>query len=274
MKRNINNKVVIITGASSGIGLACAHIFHKEGAKVVLAARSEEVIKKLADEFNGTGKMCALAVKTDVAIEDDCKRLIEKTVETFGGVDILINNAGVSMRANFADVELDVLRRLMDINFWGTVYCTKYAYPYIIAGRGSIVGVSSVAGIHGMPCRTGYSASKYAMQGFLDTIRIETLRKGVQVMIVIPGFISTNVRKVALIADGSAQGESPRNEEKMMSPEELARRIVKGIRKNKRQFATSYEGWLTPILSLFFPKMVDKMYYSHLKKESNTPLDN
>ena len=273
MKRVIKNKVVIITGASSGIGLACAHAFYEKGAKVVLAARSEEIIKEVADTFNGKGELRAIAVKTDVAIEDDCKNLIEKTVEAFGTVDILINNAGVSMRANFADVELDVLRRLMDTNFWGAVYCTKYAYPYIIAGKGSIVGVSSVAGVHGMPCRTGYSASKYALQGFLDTIRVEMLRKGVQVMIVIPGFIATNVRKAALVADGSAQEESPRNENKMMSPEELARRIINGIRKNKRQFSTSYEGRFTPVVAFFLPKMVDKMYYNHMKREPNSPLD-
>ena len=273
MKRNLHDKVVIITGASSGIGLACARVFYKKGVRLVLAARSEDVIKELADEFNSHGETRAIAIKTDVAIEDDCKHLIEKAVGAFGQIDILINNAGVSMRANFADVELDVLRRLMDINFWGTVYCTKYAYPYIIANKGSIVGISSVAGIHGLPCRTGYSASKYAMQGFLDVLRIETMKKGVQVMVVVPGFISTNVRKVALVADGSAQGESPRNENKMMSPEELARRIVRGIQKNKRQFATSYEGWFTPIVSLFFPQVVDKIYYNHMKREPNSPLE-
>ncbi|MCL2042106.1 MAG: SDR family oxidoreductase [Bacteroidales bacterium] len=273
MKRNIDGKVVVITGASSGIGLACARVFHQKGAKLVLAARSEEVIKALADEINGDGEIRAIAVKTDVAVESDCKNLIEKAVDAFGQIDILINNAGVSMRANFADVELDVLRRLMDINFWGTVYCTKYAFPYIIANKGSIVGVSSVAGIHGMPCRTGYSASKYAVQGFLDAIRIETRKKDVQVMVVVPGFISTNVRRAALVADGSAQGESPRNENKMMSPEELARRIVKGIRNNKRQFATSYEGWFTPIVSLFLPQVVDKIYYNHMKREPNSPLE-
>ncbi|MCL2511385.1 MAG: SDR family oxidoreductase [Bacteroidales bacterium] len=273
MKRDINNKVVIITGASSGIGLACAHAFYEKGAKVALAARSEEVIKALADTFNGTGELRAIAVKTDVSIENDCKNLIEKTIAAFGTVDILINNAGVSMRANFANVELDVLRRLMDINFWGTVYCTKYAYPYIVAGKGSIVGISSVAGVHGMPCRTGYSSSKYAMHGFLDAIRVETLKKGVHVMIVVPGFISTNVRKVALVADGSAQGESPRDESKMMTPNELAHRIINGIRKNKRQFSTSYEGRFTPIVAFFLPKMVDKMYYNHMKREPNSPLD-
>ena len=273
MKRNIHNGVVIITGASSGIGLACANVFYSEGAKLVLAARSEEIIKELADKFNANGEIRAIAVKTDVAIESDCKHLIEKTIEVFGKIDILINNAGVSMRANFFDVKLDVLRRVMDINFWGTVYCTKYAYPHIIAGKGSIVGISSVAGIHGLPCRTGYSASKYAIQGFLDAIRIETMKKGIQVMTVVPGFISTNIRKTALVADGSAQEESPRDESKMMSPEELARRIVNGIKKNKRQLATSYEGKFTPIVSLFFPKIADKLYYSQMKREPNSHLD-
>ena len=273
MKRNIHDKVTVITGASSGIGLACARVFYSEGARMVLAARSEKIVKELADEFNSNGEIRAIAVKTDVAVENDCKHLIEKSIEAFGRIDILINNAGVSMRANFSDVKLDVLRRLMDINFWGTVYCTKYAYPTIIANKGSIVGISSVAGIHGMPCRTGYSASKYAVQGFLEAIRIEMLKKGVHVMTVIPGFVSTNVRKVALVADGSTQGESPRDENKMMSPEELARRIVRGIKKNRRQLASSYEGKFTPIASLFFPKLVDKIYYFYMKREPNTPLD-
>jgi short-subunit dehydrogenase len=273
MKRNIHNSVVIITGASSGIGLACAHAFYSEGAKLVLAARSEELIKELADKFNADGEIRAIAVKTDVAVENDCKNLIEKTIETFGKIDILINNAGVSMRANFLDVELSVLHKLMDINFWGTVYCTKYAYPFILANKGSVVGVSSVAGIHGMPCRTGYSASKHAMQGFLDTIRIETMKKGIQVLIVVPGFISTNVRKTALVADGTAQGESPRDENKMMTPEELARLIVKSIKNNKNFLVPSYEGKFTPIISLLFPKLTDKIYYSQMKKEPNSPLD-
>ena len=273
MKRNIHNSVAVITGASSGIGLACARAFYNEGAKLVLAARSEEIIKELAAEFNRNGEIRAIAVKTDVAKENDCKYLIEAAIETFGKIDILVNNAGVSMRANFLNVELDVLRRLMDINFWGTVYCTKYAYPHIINSKGTIIGMSSVAGIHGLPCRTGYSASKYAVNGFLDAIRVETMKKGIQVMVVVPGFISTNIRKTALVADGSTQGESPRDENKMMSPEELARRIINGIKKNKRQLATSYEGKFTPIVSLFFPKLADKIYFSQMKKEPNTPLD-
>jgi short-subunit dehydrogenase len=268
----LNNKTVIITGSSSGIGLACAHIFHKKGANVVLAARSYDIIMETETVFNSSRSGSALAVRTDVTIEDDCKFLIERTVKTFGSIDVLINNAGLSMRANFADVDLTVLKKLMDVNFWGAVFCTKYALPYLIENKGTLAGVSSVAGLHGLPGRTGYSASKYAMQGFLDTIRIENLKKGLHVMEIIPGFVATNVRNTALIADGSAQGESPREEEKMMTPEELAIKIVRGIERRKRRLTTSYEGKLTPIIKLLWPSLLDKLYFNHMKKEPNSPV--
>ncbi|MDR0384723.1 MAG: SDR family oxidoreductase [Prevotellaceae bacterium] len=267
-----NDKTIIITGASSGIGFACAHAFHGKGANVVLAARSHDIIGDMENKFNHMRNNSALAVKTDVTIESDCKRLIEDTVKTFGGIDVLINNAGLSMRANFLDVELTVLKKLMDVNFWGTVFCTKYALPYLINNKGSLAGVSSVAGLHGLPGRTGYSASKSAMQGFMDTIRIENLKKGLHVMEIIPGFVATNVRNTALVADGSAQGESPREEEKMMSPEKLAAKIVRGIEKRKRRLTTSYEGKLTPLIKLLYPSLLDKLYFNHMKKEPNSPI--
>ncbi|MDR0364206.1 MAG: SDR family oxidoreductase [Bacteroidales bacterium] len=273
MRRSVKDKVVVITGASSGIGLSCARAFFNRGARVVLAARSDEKIQTLKKELNDKGEKRVIAVKTDVSVESDCKNLIAAAVETFGGVDILLNNAGVSMRANFADLDLNVIRRLMDVNFWGAVYCTKYAYPYIIASKGSIVGISSVAAVHGMPGRTGYSASKYALEGFLETIRVETLKKGVHVMLVVPGFVSTNIRKAALTADGSVQEESPRDESKMMPPEELARRIIRGIERGKRNITTSWEGRYTPFVNFFFPELVDNLYYNNMKKETNSPLD-
>ena len=158
----MKNKVVIITGASSGIGLACAREFAAQGSKIVMAARSIEKLKEVENELRNNGTE-VISVQTDVSKEDDCRRLIEETVQAFGKIDILINNAGISMRANFLDVELDVLRRLMDVNFWGTVYCTKYALPYILKEKGSVVGVSSIAGYLGLPGRTGYSSSKFAM---------------------------------------------------------------------------------------------------------------
>ncbi|MDR1583105.1 MAG: SDR family oxidoreductase [Prevotellaceae bacterium] len=268
----VNDKTVIITGASSGIGLACAYAFHKKGAKIVMAARNYDIIRKMESEFNSLRKNSALAVKTDITVESECKNLIENTVAMFGSIDVLINNAGLSMRANFLDVDLIVLKKLMDVNFWGTIFCTKYALPYLIENKGSLAGISSVAGLHGLPGRTGYSASKYAMQGFLDTVRIENLKKGLHVIVIIPGFVATNVRNTALVADGSAQGESPRVEEKMMSPEELANRIVRGIEKRKRKLTTSYEGKLTPLMKLLCPYLLDKLYFNHMKKEPNSPI--
>jgi NADP-dependent 3-hydroxy acid dehydrogenase YdfG len=268
----LDNKTVIITGASSGIGLACAHVFHQKGAKIVLAARSYDIISGVERKFNSLRNDSALAVKTDVTIESDCQHLIECTVKTFGGIDVLLNNAGLSMRANFLDVDLIVLKRLMDVNFWGAVFCTKYALPYLIENKGALAGVSSVAGLHGLPGRTGYSASKYALQGFMDAVRVENLKKGLHVMEIIPGFVATNVRNTALVADGSAQGESPREEGKMMTSEELAAKIVQGIEHRKRRLTTSYEGKLTPLLKLLCPSLLDKLYFNHMKKEPNSPI--
>lgn len=265
---NFNNKVVVITGASSGIGYALATEFSALGARVALGARSldklEELQKKLPTE--------SVAVKCDVSIEQDCARLIEAAVSRFGRIDILINNAGLSMRALFDDVDLDVIRRLMDVNFWGTVYCTKYALPYIQASRGSIVGISSVAGFHGLPGRTGYSASKYAMHGLLETIRIENLKKGVHVMIVAPGFTASNVRLSALTADGSSQGESPRDEKRMMTAQQVAHRVACGVSRRKRTLLMDLDGRGTVLIKKFFPALLDKIFYNHMAKEPDSPL--
>ena len=232
MNHTLNGKIVVITGASSGIGEAMARLYSKMGAKVVLGARNEEKLSLLTQIIRSEGGE-AIYVATDVTKEEDCKRLIDKAVEVFGGIDVLICNAGISMRASFDDVEMSVLHRLMDVNFWGTVYCAKYALPYLQASKGSLVGISSVAGLHGLPGRTGYSASKFAMTGLLETIRVENIKKGLHVMIACPGFTASNVRFSALMADGSAQGETPRNEEKMMTAEEVARIVADGIAKRK-----------------------------------------
>jgi NAD(P)-dependent dehydrogenase (short-subunit alcohol dehydrogenase family) len=267
---NFKDKVVIITGASSGIGYALVYEFASHGAKIALGARSEGKLARIAEDLETRGTE-AVYEATDVTREADCRRLIERTVERFGRIDILICNAGISMRALFDDVDLDVLRQLMDVNFWGAVYCTKYALPYLQASKGSIVGVSSVAGIHGLPGRTGYSASKYAMTGFMETIRIENLKKGVHVMIAAPGFTASNVRFSALTADGSAQGESPREEEKMMSAAEVAHRIARGISRRKRTLLMEFNGRATMLIKKFAPGLLDKLYYNHMAKEPDSP---
>jgi short-subunit dehydrogenase len=266
----MKDKVCVITGASSGIGKALAFELAGQGAKLVIAARKVaelEGIKKTIEQNGGE----VLVVKTDVSQEADCSNLIEETVKHYGHLDVLINNAGISMRAIFEEVDLKVLKQLMDINFWGTVYCTKYALPYLLKTKGSVAGVSSVAGYKGLPGRTGYSASKFAMHGFLEVLRIENLKKGLHVLIACPGFTASNIRNTALAKDGSQQGESPRDESEMMSAEEVAKHIVAAIKKRKDRIVLTSTGKMTVLLNKFFPKMMDKMVYNHMAKEPDSP---
>jgi short-subunit dehydrogenase len=271
MRKLFKDKVVIITGASSGIGEAIARTFALNGSKVVLAARTEPRLSEITNDIKSSGGE-AFYVKTDVSIESDCKNLIIKTIEKYSGIDILVNNAGLSMRASFIDVDTKVLHRLMDVNFWGTVYCTKYALPYILERKGTLIGVSSVAGFHGLPGRTGYSASKFAMHGLLETIRIENLKKGLHVMIIAPGFTSTEIRKHALTADGQEQGESPLQEQDLMSPQYVADWVLKGIRKKKRNKLLTWDGKLTALFQRIVPDLVDWAYYYEMSKEPKSPI--
>ena len=270
MKNCLKDKTVVITGASSGIGEAMAEVYASMGAKVVLGARHADKLEALCRRIEQRGGKAAWCA-TDVTRREDCKRLIDTAVEHFGGIDVMICNAGISMRALFDDVDLDVLHRLMDVNFWGTVYCTKYALPYLQRSHGSLVGISSVAGIHGLPGRTGYSASKFAMTGFLETIRIENLKKGLHVMVACPGFTASNVRFSALTADGSQQGATPRKEEKMMTAEEVARIVARGIARRKRLCLMEIEGRATHFVKKFAPGLVDRLFYYVMSKEPDSP---
>ncbi len=263
-------KVVVITGASSGIGKALAKRYAESETAIVVGARNLDKLKELAKELEGSFKEI-LPIQTDVSKEEDCKNLIQGAVDKYGRIDILINNAGISMRAIFEDLELKVIKNLMDVNFWGTVYCSKYALPYLLKSKGSLVGVSSIAGYKGLPGRTGYSSSKFAIHGFLETVRIENLKKGLHVLIACPGFTSSNIRTTALGNDGSQQGESPRNEDEMMSAEEVADHIYNAIKKRKNSLVLTSQGKMMVILNKFFPKLLDKMVYNHMAKEPNSP---
>ena len=264
------DKVIIITGASSGIGLASAKLFGSYGAKVVMAARSLDKMKELAPEVSSNPDN-VLCVKCDVSDELDCQNLIKKTVDRFGRIDILVNNAGVSMRAMFADLDLNVLRRLMDVNFWGTVYCTKYALPYLVEAKGSVVGVISVAGYTPLPARTGYCSSKYAIRGFLDTIRTEHLRDGLHVLVFAPGYTASNVRNAALTADGTPQGHTPLKEEKLMSAEKVAYKLAKMIYKRRSQLILSMIGRATVLGHTIYPHFADWATYKYVSKEPDSP---
>lgn len=263
-------ETVIITGASSGIGRACALEWAAKGANLCLAARKKDKLEAVVASCEKLGSK-AIAVTCDVQNEDQCRQLIEACVEAFGGIDTLISNAGISMRASFEELELQVLHKLMDINFWGMVYCTKFALPYLLKAGGTVVGVSSIAGFRGLPARTGYSASKFAMNGFLEALRTENMKTGLNVLTLCPGFTASNIRNTALTSDGSHQGESPRNEGKMMQPEEVAAILYKGVVKRKRQIILTSQGKMTVFLNKLFPAFMDKMVYNHIKKEPDSP---
>ncbi len=266
----MKGKVVVITGASSGIGKALAYEFSGHGAKVVMGARNLEMLKKISEDINRQGGESAYCA-TDVTSENDCKNLILTAVQKFGKIDVLINNAGISMRALFKDTDLGVIKRLMDVNFWGSVLCTKKALPYLLESKGSVVAVSSVAGIKGLPGRTGYSASKFALHGFMESLRIENLKTGLHVMMAYPGFTASNIRNTALVADGSQQGKSPLEEGKIMPAEEVAAHIYKAVRKRKTSLVLTTQGKMTVLLSKFFTKWLDKLVYNHMAKEPDSP---
>ncbi|MBJ59970.1 MAG: short chain dehydrogenase [Flavobacteriales bacterium] len=266
----MKNKVVVVTGASSGIGKACAWYFAKNGSKVILAARSLEKLEIIYKEMISLG--CeVLVVKSDVSVESDCKDLISKTITRFNRIDILINNAGISMRATLEEMDLSVIKKVMDVNFYGTVFCTKYALPYLLQSNGSVVGVSSIAGYKGLPGRTAYSASKFAIHGLLESLRLENLKKGLHVLIACPGFTASNIRNTALSKDGMIQKESPRDESKMMTAEMVAEHIYYAVLKRQNSLVLTFNGKLTVLLNKFFPKLVDRLVYNHLKEEPNSP---
>jgi dehydrogenase/reductase SDR family member 7B len=264
------NKVAIVTGATSGIGKAVAIELARQGCKVSICGRDPE---RLAEAKRELLKFTPdiIAASADVESEEDCKRLIAETTDKFGGLDILINNAGISMRALFSDTRIEVIRKVMGINFWGTVYCSHYAIPHLIQSRGTLVGISSIAGIRGLPGRSAYSASKFAMHGLLQSIRSENRKTGLQVLICCPGFTASNIRNTALTGDGLMQSETPRDEDKMMQPEEVALRLVKAIQKKRKTLILTPSGKMTSLISKIFPFWLDKQIYKHLAEEPNAP---
>ena len=257
-------QVIAITGGSEGIGKALTEEFLRRGAKVATCGRNNAKLESLV---NHCGNTSLFTVVADVSKQDDCKKFIELTIQKFGGIDILINNAGISMRALFKDTDLTTLKNVMDINFWGSVYCTKYAVDSIMERKGSIVSVSSVAGFRGMPGRSGYSASKFALNGWMEALRTELLESGVNVLWVCPGFTTSNIRNVALNQSAQPQGESPMDESKLMSAEECATHIIKAIEKRKRTLVLTFKGKQAVFMNKFFPSLADKLVRNFFFKD-------
>lgn len=264
MSSFFQNKVVIVTGGTDGIGRALIDALVPLGAKIATCGRNYDKIYNLQMQYSN---VLLHAVVCDVSIEQECKKFIDGTIEEFGGIDIVINNAGISMRALVNDADVDVIRKVMDVNFFGAVHCTKFALPALIERKGTVVGVSSIAGYRGLPGRSGYSASKFALQGWLEALRTEMLENQVNVMWVCPGFTTSNIRNAALNEKGASQGETKMDENQMMSAAECAQHILHAIQKRKRTLVMTFTGIRTVFMNKFFPSLTDKMVYKFYFKD-------
>jgi dehydrogenase/reductase SDR family member 7B len=267
----MKGKVVVITGGTSGIGRALADKFGSKGSKILITGRKVEELENTVRELKAKG-IEIVGFQADVSVEDDNRRMAAEAIRAYGTIDILINNAGISMRALFSEVDLEVVKKVMDINFYGVLYATKYCLPEITKNKGSVIGISSIAGFRGLPGRTGYSASKFALNGFLEVLRTELLKTGVHVLTACPGFTASNIRKRSLTKDGSQQGESPRQEEKMMTAEECAEHIYNATVSRKRTLILTGQGKLAVFMNKWLPGFADKLVYNVMAKEANAPI--
>lgn len=253
------DNVVIITGASKGIGAELARKLAQQGAKLLLTARDEAALNAVAEDCRKAGAATEV-VLADVAKQADCQRIIDGALKAFGRIDTLVNNAGATMWAKFEDIQdMSILERIMQVNYMGAVYCTHYALPHLRQTRGRIVGIASLTGKVGVPTRSGYAASKHAMAGFFDSLRIELSDSGVTVTMVYPGFVSTGIRENATGPDGQAIKVSPVKEGEVMSPEECVRIILRAMETRQREEVMTFKGKVGQWLKLIAPGFVDDL---------------
>ncbi|MCX5873084.1 MAG: SDR family oxidoreductase [Deltaproteobacteria bacterium] len=265
-KSSFRDKVIMITGASSGIGQELAYQLAAQGAWLSLAARNAERLETVRQECLVRGGK-AIAIPTDVSEQSQCAGLIQQTVENYRRIDVLVNNAGITMWANFEELsDLGILEQIMRTNYFGSVYCTYYALPYLKKTRGQIVGISSLTGKAGVPTRSGYAASKHAMAGFFDSLRIEIAPYGVSVTMIYPDFVATEVRARAFGADGHLLGQSPVQEKKVMPVERCAQLILKGMAQRRRELVMSLRGQVGQWVKLIAPGLVDRIALKAIKK--------
>ncbi|NJN41478.1 MAG: SDR family oxidoreductase [Flammeovirgaceae bacterium] len=264
----MRDKVVVITGGSTGIGKALAEEFGRHGSNVLITGRTKENLVLAVEELRKKGITISLFVG-DVGVEEDNRAMTAEAIRLYNRIDVLINNAGISMRAAFEDVDLPVIHTVMNTNFYGAVNATRYCLPEIKKTKGSIVGISSIAGIRGLPGRAGYSSSKFALTGFLEVLRTELLPFNINVLTVYPGFTASEIRKRALNENGIAQGESPRDEKKMMTAEECAKHIYQATVKRKRSLVLTAQGKIIILLNKWWPALADKIVYGYMAKEKD-----
>ncbi|MBM4270767.1 MAG: SDR family oxidoreductase [Deltaproteobacteria bacterium] len=251
------DKAIVVTGASEGIGRALCLALAPQKAKLAIAARNEGRLHELKSELEKKGAQ-ALVIKADVTSEEDCKRLIGMTIDKWGSIDVLVNNAGGTMWTNFEDItDTSLFEKMIRLNYLGSVYCTYYALPHLKKSRGLIVAVSSVAGMTGVPTRTAYAASKHALFGFFDSLRIELEGTGVSITMVAPDFVLSEIHRRALGHDGKPLGKSPLQESKIMTAEKCAAQIVKAMENRDRLLITSPRAKVGRWIRLFSPRLID-----------------
>jgi len=256
---SFKDNVVIITGASTGIGEELAYRLAQQGASLVLTARRQDKLDRVAAAVRQLGAR-VITVAADVARNDECRRIIDATIAEFGRIDTLVCNAGMTMWARFQDIEdVGILERIMQVNYMGAVYCTHHALPHLLKSRGRLVGVASLTGLVGVPTRTGYAASKHAMRGFFDSLRIELADTGVSVTIIYPGFVATGIRENATGSDGKPAKIDPVNKDEVMSVQECAAIIMDAIETRQRENVMTLKGKLGQWLKLIAPGAIDRM---------------
>jgi len=252
-------KVVIVTGASQGIGRALCLALAPQRPRLVLAARDAAALESAASACRDAGAETRV-VPTDVSSETECRRLVAQTVAAFGGLDALVNNAGISMWARFDELQdLSIYETLMRVNYLSCVYLSHAALPHLKRSRGRIVTVASLAGVTGVPTRTGYAASKHAVFGFFDSLRIELAGSGVSVTLVAPDFVISEIHKRSLGPDGRPLAKSPMQEAKLMTAEECAAHIVRAMERRQRLAILSLRGRVGRFVRLVAPRLIDRI---------------
>ncbi|MGE6650938.1 SDR family oxidoreductase [Shewanella colwelliana] len=258
--QELKDKVVIVTGASEGIGRALVKALAPIGCKLVLTARNQQRLDSLAQAISSNSSHQPLVFAADITDPLACQALISATVEHFGQLDILINNAGMTMWSRFDELhDLSILNKVMQVNYLAPAYLTHSALPHLKVTQGQIVVVASVAGLTGVPTRSGYSASKHAVMGFFDSLRIELSDDNVAVTILCPDFVVSEIHKRALDGQGNPLGKSPMQENKIITAAQCAQMMLPAIAGRKRLMITSWRGRLGRFVRLIAPGLIDKI---------------
>jgi NAD(P)-dependent dehydrogenase (short-subunit alcohol dehydrogenase family) len=265
-ERHFAGKTVVVTGAGGGLGAAYCRRFARAGAKLGLLDLDLARVRALGVELAAEGFEC-LALACDVTDEDACRRAIAAVIERFGGIDVLINNAGITHRSAFADTDSVVFRKVMDVNFFGAVLCTKAALPSLVERRGLIIAISSIAGLAPLYGRTGYAASKHALHGLFDSLRSEVAASGVDVMIVCPGFTATGIGAAALDGNGQVTKHPQSTVGRVALPENVADTVFRAAQRRRRLLVLSAAGKATQLLTKLFPALYERLMARALRRE-------